>query len=1317
MIGGDLIKRSILKSYHMKCLFTTISLLLVLQFQSNSVFAQSSGSQADTTNFPYWIQMMQEPDANFYSTVSAFEKYWNSRPITKGCGWKVFKRWEYINSSRVLPNGKLPAPGAVAEEYLRYKKANYSLNGTWSQAGPVALPSNSTGQPNGMGRVNAIGFHPTDANTFYIGSPSGGLWKTTDGGVTWTLLSAGMPTLGVSAVLVHPTQPNIVWIGTGDRDAGDAPGMGVYKSTDSGTTWTVSNSGMGNLTVGMLIIHPSDPNFILAATSSGIYKTTNGGSTWTRKSSNTNSYKDIEFKPNDPTIVYATANGSFYRSSNSGDTWTQVTSGIISGSRSVIGVTNANPNYVYLMQTNGVFAGIMRSTDSGLNFTTMSTAPNIMDYNCDGSGTASQASYDLCIAVDPSNANTLYLGGVNIWKSTDGGTTLTINSHWVGSSWGTSCAPSVHADIHTLDFGPVSGKLYTGCDGGVYSTSNGGTSWTDLSSGLAIAQVYKIGQSATNSAYTMNGYQDNGTSFNNNSAFTTVIGGDGMECVIDYTNSNYRYGALYYGDIRKSTGGGYSTIAANGTNGINESGAWVTPYMLHKTNPNCMFAGYKNVWRSVNVKTGSPVSWTAISTGENSNCIVLEQSSANLNILYVVRSGSLKRTDNANDGTVTWTTCALPGGYTPTDLESHPTNADIIYATAQYGVYKSIDRGATWTNISGTLPAIYTNCLVYDKNSSEGIYVGNETAIYYKDASLSDWIPFSSGLPVVDVRELEIYYDASVPSNNRIKAATYGRGLWASDLFETGIVNPTNLAATPATDTQINLSWTKNVNNNNVLLVWSPTSTIGVPVPGTGYAAGSTLPGGGTVIYSGSNTTYSHTSLIPGTAYYYKAWSYSGTNIYSYGIGVSATTYSAPVAAFTVSNASPTLSVVVTLTDQSTFAPTSWAWSISPATFTFMNGTNANSQNPQVQFSALGQYTVTLTATNTFGSDLEIKTNYINVISCSYCATSYSNLTDDYISNVALNTISNPSGSTTYSDFTSLSTNLLVNSSNNISVSVTVNGAWVQHCIAWVDWNKNCSFADEGETYDLGQTPGTAGTFTLTGTITVPENASLGATRMRIAEKYNANPGSCEVSTYGEAEDYTINCQASSKSLNLTVFLEGLFSSSIMNKAQNASGNQFTGTIADQITVELHNSTSPYALAGGPYTVDINTDGTASVTIPGLLNSTYYVVVKHRNSIETWSGVPLSFSGSAVSHNFTTAASQSFGNNLKLVSGKYVIYSGDVNQDGIVDSGDMTLVNNAVNAFSTGYIPSDVNGDGITDSADMLLLDNNASLFIVRIKP
>lgn len=757
---------------------------------------QAKQVSQDTSDFPYWIQMMQDPNANFYSTQSAFYKYWANRNTEqKGNGYKVFKRWEYIHESHILPDGKRQAPDYVKNTHETAMKnlpvqRSMASSCDWSLVGPAVLPANSTAQPNGMGRINAIAFHPTDANTIYAGAPAGGLWKTTDGGATWTLISGGIPTLGVSSILIHPTNPDIIYLGSGDRDSDDAPGLGVFKSTDGGATWTQINSTMGNVTVNAMAMSPTNPNIIVAATSGGVYRTTDGGSSWSFRISGS-LWKDVKFKPGDGNIVYAAYGGTLWRSTNAGINWSPITLPV-TGGRIVIGVTPANPGYVYLAQSSSateVFAGLMRSTDSGASFTTMSTTPNIYDYSCDGSGASSQAFYDLCINVDPNDANTLYVGCINVWKSTNGGATWSIKSHWVGASFSDPCGgtASMHADQHALEWSPLNGRLYAGNDGGVYWTNNGGNTWTDISSGLAISQVYKIGQSATTQDQMMHGYQDNGTCVSTGASFTTIGGGDGFECYIDYSNANYKYRATN-GGLSRSSGGGYSSIATYATNGISDlSSVFAFPSILHKTNPNTLFLGYQNVWRTTNAKASpaSSVSWSAISTGETVRCKVLEQSAADNNILYVVRTGQIKRSDNANDAaaSVVWNSCTLPDGLTPTDLEAHPTDPNIVYATAGYGVYKSTDKGLNWVNISGTLPSLFTNCLVYDKNSNEGIYVGNQTGIWYKDANMADWMFYSTSLPTVDIREIEIYYNASDRSSERVKAATYGRGTWENKLL------------------------------------------------------------------------------------------------------------------------------------------------------------------------------------------------------------------------------------------------------------------------------------------------------------------------------------------------------------------------------------------------------------------------------------------------------------------------------------------------------------------------------------------------------
>jgi hypothetical protein len=563
-------------------------LFLILLLGMWGILPAQSPSQPDTADYPYWIEMMQDEKVNFYDVVRAFEKYWEGRPITKGCGYKPFKRWEYsMRNGRIFPDGTRKPANWNWNQWQQYKQKNRSANeGQWISLGPVTYTQLGY---KGLGRVNAIAFHPTDPNKIYIGAPSGGMWMSADNGLSWVSYTDSLPTLGVSSIIIDYSNPQIIYIGTGDRDAGDAYGLGVMRSTDGGITWELWNNGMGEKTVGRMVQLPSNPLTLLAATSGGIYKSTDGGANWTlTKSGN---FKDIVFKPNNPNILYATSGANFFKSTNGGDSFTQVTAGLSGGQRAVVAVTPANPEYVYLLVSDNSsgFKGLYRSADAGSTFVTMSTTPNILDWSCDGSGSGGQAWYDLEIAADPQNANLIFVGGINVWKSLDGGATWQITGHWYGGCG----VQAVHADQHVFEYNPLNNRLYIGNDGGVYSTTNQGQSWTDHTAGLVISQIYKIGQDPSDTTHLIIGMQDNGTSTMINNIWADTRGGDGMECQIDYQNPAYSYATLYYGDIARyyNNNGGY-TIAANGNFGIDEEGDWVTPFALHVTDPNRMFVGF-----------------------------------------------------------------------------------------------------------------------------------------------------------------------------------------------------------------------------------------------------------------------------------------------------------------------------------------------------------------------------------------------------------------------------------------------------------------------------------------------------------------------------------------------------------------------------------------------------------------------------------------------------------------------------------------------------------------------------------------------------
>jgi PKD repeat protein/photosystem II stability/assembly factor-like uncharacterized protein len=765
----------------MRSIFLSVVLLLIGVPAINAQVANGDSSQ-----YPYWIDMMGDPEANFFETQRAFELYWEGRTRQKSDGWKVFKRWEHFMEQRVDEHGNKPKPGHVLREYQRYMEQNKSAaladENHWDELGPVQMPSNGTGQPNGLGRINCIGFHPSNASILYVGAASGGVWKTTNHGSSWTPLTDTLPTLAVSSIVVDYSDDSTVFLGTGDRDGSDAPGRGVWVSNNAGKSWNSLNSGMGNRVVGRLLQNPQNSDVLIAATNAGIYKSYNKGQSWTRKSSNTSHYKDLEYNPNDTNILYATASGDFYRSVNGGESWSVVTSGLPSSNRMVIGVTPDDANVVYVLAANQrTFKGLYLSTNSGASFSTRSTSPNIMDYSSTGSGTGGQAWYDLCIAIDPDNETVVYAGGVNIFKSTNSGSSWAINAHWVGSG-----APDIHADQHELEWSPVNGNLYSCNDGGLYYSTNG-SSWTDISSGLAIAQIYKIGQSTKTKNLVINGYQDNGTSEYTGS-WRTVIGGDGMECLVDPTSDTYKYGSLYYGDIRRSTGGWYGTI----TNSINETGEWVTPYVLEEGNSNVMYAGFKSLWKSTNVKAASTssVSWTKISStlgASSSNGIrVLETSPADKDLMYIaVEDNSLHRTDNLRSATPSFTSlkASLPTNTWPRDIEADPKDANKVYIVQSNNIYYSSNKGASWTDISGTLPNVSMNCIVIDSSSQGNIYVGSDMGVFFKGHWMSDWVSFNGGMPyTAEVTELEIYYHED-RSKSVIRAATYGRGLWSSPLY------------------------------------------------------------------------------------------------------------------------------------------------------------------------------------------------------------------------------------------------------------------------------------------------------------------------------------------------------------------------------------------------------------------------------------------------------------------------------------------------------------------------------------------------------
>ena len=735
-----------------------------------------------TTSAQKWVDMMLDPEVNFYDVQKEFTDFWNGKVITRSNGWKQFKRWENYMAPRVYPTGNRLNNGDIWNEYYKYKRShNYKAytSSNWKPLGPFTPPTGG-GE---AGRVNCIAFDPINSNVIYAGSPAGGLWRTVDGGSNWSSLTDYLPVIGISDIVVDYSNPSTIYIATGDGDGNDTYTNGILKSTDGGATFQTTGLSWSvtiQRVISKIIINPINPNTLFAATSYGIQKSTDGGATWHNLTYDFT--RDICFKPGDTNIMYAATKNLIYKSINGGNSFSFRTIPFaFPPSRLQIAVTPANPNYVYVLTGNNAdqsFGGVYRSADAGETFTVRSSSPNILDWSTDGSGARGQAWYDLSLCVSKTNPEEIYVGGVNIWKSTTGGSTWGISAHWYGAN----NVQYVHADVHCLRFSP-SNVLYAGTDGGVSKSANAGYTWTTVNNGLSIGQMYRLGVSTTNPAKVITGWQDNGTNYLN-TTWKRVVGGDGMDCMIDYTNDNIMYASLPNGSLQVSTDGGANFN--NISNSINnqDSGAWVTPMAMHPTVPTTIFAGYTNIWKSTNKGN----SWIKISNINNTSQFkTLVVAPSNGNYIYAGTDHNIYRTTN---GGTNWgmISLGLPGN-TYTGIAVSATDPNVVWVTMSgytsgQKVYATRDGGTTWTNISGTLPNVPANCIAFDKQANEALYVGMDVGIYYTDSTMSDWVIYNNGLPNVVVDDLAISY-----STRKIKAATFGRGLWESPMW----TDPTNI--------------------------------------------------------------------------------------------------------------------------------------------------------------------------------------------------------------------------------------------------------------------------------------------------------------------------------------------------------------------------------------------------------------------------------------------------------------------------------------------------------------------------------------------
>lgn len=925
-------------------------IIILLFLASISCLNRANAQELLIDGTPKWFIMMQDPAVNFYDVQREANRYFEEVGTGKGTMYKIYKRWEYMNYDRTFPTGERPRQDHLWNEMIKFRAENppkAERSGSWEELGPHVWQNNTGHWNPGIGRINVVAVDPNDPNTIYIGAPSGGCWKTTNEGETWQVLTDHLPVLGVSAIAIDYTNTDIIYIGTGDRDASDNYSIGVLKSTDGGQNWETTgmqHSIYQNLTVEKLLIHPEDPNTIYCAVNNGLYRSYDGADTWEEILSG--HIDDIEFKPGDPNTIYAITK-KFYKSTDGGDSFVQITDGLpASNGRAQIAVTNAAPEYVYFMcaGTDGLFGGVYRSTDSGDSFELRADSPQMLGYSPTGNDNSSQASYDLGLAASHINPDEVHLLGIITWRSMDGGINWVATTEW---NFQNDPIGYTHCDMHWAHF--EGGTLYVGSDGLVCKSEDSGNTWIDLTTGIGIRQFYRIGTSKNHPYKILGGSQDNGTSVYSTDHWHEWLGADGMECLVDYSNDNIVYGTMQFGYFYKSNNGGANTVSINQPGG----GNWVTPFVIHPTDPSTIFVGNDY---GVRKTTNGMQSWTTISSFSNS-VRQMAISASNPDYIFASWGNTIKRTKDGGDSWVD-VSDGLPANAI-SYIAVHPADPELVAVSISgyedgEKLYISEDAGDSWTNYSLNLPNIPANCVTFYDDPNTSLYVGMDVGVYYIDSSLEAYETFWEGLPNVIVNELEINYQI-----NKIRAATYGRGLWESDVRMTE----------PVADFEADhmIIPTGHFVNFSSLASGPPSTYEWTFEGGTPSSSDEKDPA---IITYDSEGTFDVTLTVTNDL---------GTSSITKENYITVSSELLPEVDFMASPGSVCLGESVELLDMTSYFPTSWEWEITPETFSFVNGTNANSQNPEILCSAYGSYTVRLTASNSNGENSLTKTNFLNI--------------------------------------------------------------------------------------------------------------------------------------------------------------------------------------------------------------------------------------------------------------------------------------------------------------------------------------------------
>ncbi len=659
----------------------------------------------------------------------------------------------------------------------------------WTNIGPVqrfsAVPNGK--ELIGIGRCTQIKFHPTDPNIMYAVSPNGGLYKSVNKGVKWSVLGTDqISKIQSASIAIDPTDDQVMYWGTGDPNH-YSDGLGVYKTTDGGVTWKLSNIGMGNRLVLEMIFLPTDHKTIIAATNNGIYKSTDAGANWVLNSASSD-FQDICFAPgSNGKIIYAVTSNAFYRSADAGNTWIKITSPafIFGGSGTRVAASVANPNIVYVSNIGSLnVTEVYKSTDAGMTFADvrMEHTKRLTSF-MGPDDIYGQGNYNFDIEVNPKDSNELYICAHLIWRSKDGGANW--NQQQIGYGKG------VHTDQHDIKFDPyVNGQIWNANDGGIWSNTNNGTGeWTRKFDGFAATEVYHGAINKSNKRMSYVGTQDNAGIYSNSGTWYSEGGGD------FFANMWFDYSGNFYSDSEQRrisfSSASYSYSSLNLP--VTPSGA---KFAFTAANVNiAYFSNAGIVYRCSNLTSATPL-WTKIYTVPSGDIKDLQVDAANPDRVYVFTNApALYRSDNAT-ASADFIKVTLPTPLNYASIAPIP-NSNVIYVAQGSAIYRSADKGMTWAATSGFPSARVMKVVADYKSTIEAVYACYKFGVYYKDNTKTSWVNYAAGLPIItDITDMDIYNDGI--SKGVLDVYYYGRGAWQTDLvsvpsnIKVAITSPAN---------------------------------------------------------------------------------------------------------------------------------------------------------------------------------------------------------------------------------------------------------------------------------------------------------------------------------------------------------------------------------------------------------------------------------------------------------------------------------------------------------------------------------------------